>query len=251
VAALLPRLVASDCGRQAGRLLTAGMRAQADLAEQARARDSKVDLEVALAGGAHLIAALATFRRDPFAAHPQVATADAELATWQAEHARLRGEKEADAWEAAAAAWQTHGRPHRSAYALWRQAEALLAERQPSEATEVLRRAATLAEEMVPLQQEITALARRARIDLDSETSPHAEAESTPYGLTERERDVLTLLTRGHTNAQIGAALFMSPKTASVHVSHILRKLGVTGRVQAATLAERGGMLDNSRAESD
>jgi DNA-binding NarL/FixJ family response regulator len=42
---------------------------------------------------------------------------------------------------------------------------------------------------------------------------------------------------------QIGAELYISPKTAGVHVSNILRKLGVSGRVQAAALAERAGLL--------
>jgi DNA-binding CsgD family transcriptional regulator len=50
---------------------------------------------------------------------------------------------------------------------------------------------------------------------------------------------VLRLAAAGHTNAQIGAELYISAKTASVHVTSILRKLGVTGRVQAAALAER------------
>jgi DNA-binding NarL/FixJ family response regulator len=54
---------------------------------------------------------------------------------------------------------------------------------------------------------------------------------------------VLRLLATGRTNAQIGAELFISPKTASVHVTNILRKLGVTTRVQAAAVAERAGLL--------
>ena len=55
---------------------------------------------------------------------------------------------------------------------------------------------------------------------------------------------MLRLLAAGRTNAQIGAELYISPRTAGVHVSNILRKLGVTGRVQAAALAERAGLLD-------
>jgi len=61
--------------------------------------------------------------------------------------------------------------------------------------------------------------------------------------LTERELDVLALLAQGRTNPEIGAALFMSSKTASVHVSNILRKLDVATRVQAAAVAERAGLL--------
>jgi len=52
------------------------------------------------------------------------------------------------------------------------------------------------------------------------------------------------LLAAGCTNAQIGRGLFISPRTAGVHVTNILRKFGVSGRVQAAALAERAGLLD-------
>jgi DNA-binding NarL/FixJ family response regulator len=55
---------------------------------------------------------------------------------------------------------------------------------------------------------------------------------------------VLRLLAAGRTNAQIGAELFISPRTAGVHVTKILRQLGVSGRVQAAAVAERAGLLE-------
>jgi DNA-binding NarL/FixJ family response regulator len=71
---------------------------------------------------------------------------------------------------------------------------------------------------------------------------------STPYGLTERELDVLRLLTHGRRNAEIGAELFISPRTAGVHVTNILRKLGVTNRIQAAALAERAGLFEAGQA---
>ncbi len=58
---------------------------------------------------------------------------------------------------------------------------------------------------------------------------------------------MLRLLVAGRTNAQIGAELYMSPKTASVHVTSILRKLGAANRVQAAAVAERAGLLDSSK----
>ena len=61
----------------------------------------------------------------------------------------------------------------------------------------------------------------------------------TPFGLTPRELQVLTLITEGATNRQIGAALYMAEKTASVHVSRILSKLGVQSRTQAAAVAHR------------
>ena len=52
---------------------------------------------------------------------------------------------------------------------------------------------------------------------------------------------MLRLVAAGRTNREIGAELFMSPKTASVHVSRILRKLNVRGRVEAAAVAHRRG----------
>ena len=54
---------------------------------------------------------------------------------------------------------------------------------------------------------------------------------------------MLRLLAAGRTNAQIAAELYISPRTARVHVSSILRKLGVSSRVQAAAIAERAGLL--------
>jgi DNA-binding NarL/FixJ family response regulator len=74
------------------------------------------------------------------------------------------------------------------------------------------------------------------------DTPPPAAARA-PYGLTERELAVLRLLAVGRSNTQIGAELFISQRTAGVHVTNILRKLGVSGRVQAAALAERAGLL--------
>ena len=60
--------------------------------------------------------------------------------------------------------------------------------------------------------------------------------------LKEREREILNLIAEGLTNRQIGAELFVSAKTASVHISNILRKLGVSTRVDAAAIAQRIGL---------
>jgi DNA-binding CsgD family transcriptional regulator len=62
--------------------------------------------------------------------------------------------------------------------------------------------------------------------------------------LTQRERDVLALITQGSTNRQIARQLYISEKTVSVHVSNILAKLGVRGRTEAAAVARRDGLLD-------
>ncbi len=59
--------------------------------------------------------------------------------------------------------------------------------------------------------------------------------------LTEREREVLSLIARGKSNREIGTELFITPKTASVHVSNILGKLGAASRTEAAAIAYREG----------
>ena len=67
-----------------------------------------------------------------------------------------------------------------------------------------------------------------------------------PYGLTASELAVLRLLAAGRTNTQLGAELYISPSTAGAHVTSILRKLSVSGRVQAAGVAEQAGLLSAS-----
>jgi len=90
-------------------------------------------------------------------------------------------------------------------------------------------------------------LAQRGRVRLHAATEPSpATAEAAPIsaslGLTAREAEVLALVAAGRTNRQIGQALFITPKTASVHVSRILAKLGVAGRGEAAAVAHRLGL---------
>ena len=72
-------------------------------------------------------------------------------------------------------------------------------------------------------------------------SAPPAQVDS--FGLTSREREILTLVAAGLSNGEIGSRLFISTKTASVHVSNILRKLGVSNRVEAAIAAQRHGLL--------
>ena len=87
------------------------------------------------------------------------------------------------------------------------------------------------------LAGELRALIERGRLDRRTGPQPTAPAlgpgraptaSTDPFGLTPRERQVLALVAEGATNRQIGAALFMAEKTASVHVSRILAKLGVS-----------------------
>ena len=245
----------SQWGIFCGRVLAAGMRACADLAELARARRDESAAEAAVAAGDALAAAVAEMTINPFADHPFVAAVPAERATWDGERARLAGSSDPVAWSAAVKAWADLRWPHRAGYAGWRHAEALLDEGRTREASAALRAAAEAAEGHAPLLAEIRKLARRARIPLGTVCGPaQDEVPASPrlagrYGLTDRELVVLRLLAAGLTNAQIGAELFISPKTASVHVTSILRKLAVAGRVQAAALAERVGLLEDEQPE--
>jgi DNA-binding NarL/FixJ family response regulator len=66
--------------------------------------------------------------------------------------------------------------------------------------------------------------------------------------LTGRELEVLQLLADGASNGDIAAQLFISPKTVSVHVSHILEKLGVASRTAAAARARKAGLLPSEEA---
>ena len=232
-----------------GWLLVAGMRACADLAEQARARRDGYAVRDALAAADDLASWVEQMAGAPFTDHPFVAAIPAARATWDAERTRLAGASDPAAWRAAAKTWEDLGCPHRAGYAWWRQAQAQLDACQPTAAAgAALRAAATAADGHAPLLAQIRALAQRARIPLPSPPGGNTEAARpletlAPYLLTERELAVLRLLAAGRTNAQIGAELYISPKTASVHVTGILRKLGVSNRVQAAALAERAGLL--------
>ena len=107
-----------------------------------------------------------------------------------------------------------------------------------------------------PLLASIEDLATRARIELRSDGQPDAPPRATdpvPFDLTPRELSVIGLVARGYSNGRIGKELFISTKTASVHVSNILRKLGAANRIEAAAIANAAGITDDSGAteESD
>lgn len=88
-----------------------------------------------------------------------------------------------------------------------------------------------------PLSRELRALQPATR------AASSAAALRSPEALTPREQEILALLGQGRTNGQIGAQLFISTKTASVHVSNILAKLGVATRGEAVAEARRRGLL--------
>ena len=226
-----------------------GLRAAADLAEFHRARRDPEGEQAAQEAVLRLMAELDRMGGRPFVDHPFLVRIPADYASWTAEASRADGTSDADTWESVAMGWQRLQRPHRSAYALWRSVEAHAAEGHlPVAAARKLQSAASAAAGMAPLVTAITRLARQRRVPLDAaDDAAQAITTSAPVatGLTERERQVLRLVCQGRTNSQIGAELYISRKTASVHVMNILRKLNVTNRTQAAALAERLGIFDD------
>jgi DNA-binding NarL/FixJ family response regulator len=113
----------------------------------------------------------------------------------------------------------------------------------PRSVAEPLRRAHAVAVDcgIAPFRAEVEELARRARVDLPDQPAS-LRGGAGQLGLTEREAEVLALLAEGRTNRQIGQELFITEKTASVHVSRILMKLGVSNRGEAAAAAHRVGL---------
>jgi DNA-binding CsgD family transcriptional regulator len=234
------RLVAEDVQRRA-LFGTLGVRAEADLAEIARARRDD-DAAAAAAGRAAAFRAVAL-------EHAGVARHAALAATAEAEQARADGRADPALWDAAARAWDERRAPYQVACARWRAAEAALARRDRAAAAETLRaaRAAAVTLGAAGLRAELEALARRARIDLADGGSPEPEPSgdagaAAELGLTAREREVLARLVLGRTNRQIAGELFISVRTAGVHVSHILTKLGAANRGEAAAIAHRLGL---------
>jgi DNA-binding CsgD family transcriptional regulator len=230
-------------------LFSIGMRAEADADARAGQRDP--DGGERVREGGRLLARLdAAIERHRGAGGVPEAQAHRALAV--AELARLRGEHVAQPWIQAADAWDALAAPYRAAYARWRAAEALLtAPGGRGDAVLALRAAVQAAGALAagPLLQEINGLARRARLDLTSASEPAPErtrlpAEAEELGLTSRELEVLRLLALGLTDRQIGEHLFISARTAQVHVSRIRMKLDAETRTAAAGIAQRLGLVE-------
>ncbi|MEU1724746.1 response regulator transcription factor [Nonomuraea sp. NPDC005692] len=180
-----------------------------------------------LAGGAP--------RERAAARQAELAAVDARLGVdgpfdraWQV---MLRALVEDDGRDDVAAAWRDLGQPYELALSLFHGARAALAAGDRPGGAARLREAARLAEELGAAP-----LARLGR--------PRPAQD----GLTERERDVLVLIAEGLSNRQIAARLHISPRTAGVHVSHILAKLGAATRTEAAAIAFREGLTGSATA---
>ena len=231
------------------------LRAEADAGEIARstgdgAGSSAVD---------DRIAAIAAMTRDAVERTAGIADDRAPilLAMCRTEVERAHGVDSAGAWDDIARSWRAQGRPHLVAYARFRQGAAVLRIGGPRvEAAGALREAAAISASLgaEPLHRAVTILAGHARITLEAGDARSGTAEASGLldrndddparrlGLTVREEEVIRLLAAGRSNQEIADTLYMTRKTASVHVSNILGKLGVRNRVEAAAIAHQVGL---------
>ena len=214
---------------------------EADALDQARFNGRRTDPVAARAAAQVMSGADAAAARVA-AAGGRLSPALALLqAVAQAQLSRIPGPGDPELW--ARIAGDDLADPYLAGIARYQEGAALLASRgSRRRAAAALRAAHTTVRDLLaaPLCAEIEALAHAARIDLtEAAVTPRSRQDPAGVGLTPREREVLALLGNGLSNARIAQNLYISEKTASVHVSNILRKLGVTSRVQAATAAAR------------
>jgi DNA-binding CsgD family transcriptional regulator len=238
----LQLLAGTDQQRRCGELLTLGAAAVADLRSKAKARaddDGQAQAEHDLD---RLLEMARVTRPSPFMRFLDGGRELADGLQWKAELARATPGSDAELWLAAAREWEEQSRAHRAGYCWWRYAQAQIIQGEPpSTVVEALERAYLFSEEMKPLRAAVNQIALRAHIRLTSKPAVGGGASpiDTPVALTARELEVLRHVAAGRSNAQIADDLFISPKTVSVHVSNLLRKIGVTNRVQAAAWAEQ------------
>jgi DNA-binding CsgD family transcriptional regulator len=225
-------------------LCTFGLAVQAAQAERARAAGDRAGVADALAEGHGFLHRARSALEPPGGSwHPNANPSNVHLRAWlaraEAEWTRLEGRSDPEAWQAAADAF-SYGFVYEMARCRWRLADALLATGERTQAAAAARAAYQTAVrlEAAPLREALEALARRAHLDLGA----GVPQEPGRAGLTPRELEVLGLLVAGKSNRQIAAELFISGKTASVHVTHILTKLGVHSRLEAAARARELGL---------
>jgi ATP/maltotriose-dependent transcriptional regulator MalT len=251
----------SDDAARMALISAASTAVEADAADRARDLGDVAGLEAA-----RLRAELMAARTD--AAAEAIGERPLERAyglTAGAHLARARGDEDAGARAAAAAdAWDALSRPYQAAQMRLREAEGWAAAGEREAAGTAAARALGTAEELGSewLASEVAGLIARARLPRGEATGAgtsaagpargsgegdgraDAKAAENPFDLTPRERQVLSALAEGATNREIAASLFMAEKTASVHVSRILAKLGVRSRTEAAAVAHRLGLVE-------
>jgi DNA-binding CsgD family transcriptional regulator len=252
-------LADADDVRFRSRVLRLGVSVEAEIAAKARARrDGETEAAARTLGLTRLEQLRELTAAYDDGASPVFGEARNNRALAEAEATRLIDGPDPAAWLAAASRFRVPRRPYELAWCGYRRAEAMLATRAPrAQVSEVLGEASELAEDLgaKPLAEAMRGMARIARLELPSTSEASrddadgaareavtSEDDADPYGLTTREREVLALLVEGRTNRRIAEALFISESTASVHVSNIIGKLGVSNRVEAAAAALRSGL---------
>ena len=236
-------------------LLVVGMHAAGDLADTGRAFRDTARVEEAKRAGERLLARARELEEAPAAAATTTPSVRAAIATTAAEALRLDGSPDAGLWRPR----QRRGTPSRCRSRPPARAPSpprRTCVRGPRDvAADLLREAHVSATSLgaTPLREAIEAVAGRARIDLgagraaaEAAAAPaEAKAANPRAGRDPRTVspgvEVLELVAAGRSNREIAEALFISPKTASVHVTHIMDKLGVNSRIEAATIAIRIG----------
>ena len=231
-------------------VLWVGLWAAADLAARARSRGDQAGLQAALDLGSQLgVAVTVAMGESPVAAQPATGGPRLELELAAAEAARLELRDDAATWEALGDRFERLGDLPRTFLARQHQAEVALRDRgDRAMAVRAIEQALAVADAIgaSTFRERAMAVARAARLKLESESRPETARTTdavAPWGLSKREREVLTLLADGRTNRQIADVLFISEKTVSVHMTHIMDKLGVARRTEAALLALRAGIV--------
>jgi DNA-binding CsgD family transcriptional regulator len=233
-------------------VLEESVRGEADWAEAAHARRRVAEEAEARRVGLERLEHLRRIAHRAISLGGAGPVVEAALAMAEAEGSRLHGSSDPALWDEAARRRETLRQPWEVSYARFRQAEAILGQRGGrQEALHLLREAHRIAVHLGarPLVGQIESLARRARLRLEAAPRKRtARRVTTPEGvvvaLTARESEVLSLVAAGHTNREIGEALFISEKTASVHITNAMDKLGALSRYEAAASATRLGLLD-------
>jgi DNA-binding CsgD family transcriptional regulator/tetratricopeptide (TPR) repeat protein len=226
-------------------VLWLGLWASADMAERCRSRGDTRGLKAALETGRELAAGVRSSTVASAApAGMSIPLLVLELAA--AEGARLERRDAPDAWSTLADRFERLGDLPRATIARQREGEAILRGRGDRVlAAAAIRSALSHSDAMgaTRFRQRLLALAQAGRLKLaPTSLVTSAGAGAGPWRLSAREREVLALVVSGRTNRQIADALFISHKTASVHVTHIMDKLGVSRRTDAAVAAIRAGI---------